>query len=107
MIRITAKQDGFRRCGLAHPSQATEHANDAFTAAELKTLQSEPMLMVQITEGTSNPGKPQALNVAKTVELVQAAATIEELDKLAVNEERKGVMDAIAKRRSELGAPEE
>jgi predicted 3-demethylubiquinone-9 3-methyltransferase (glyoxalase superfamily) len=47
------------------------------------------------------------LNVAQTVELVVAAQTIEELDTLAQGEERKGVMDAIAKRRAELTKPAE
>jgi hypothetical protein len=46
------------------------------------------------------------LNVTKTVELVVAAQTIEELDKLAEGETRKGVQDAITKRRAELTPPE-
>lgn len=56
--------------------------------------------------GQLSDDKPQPLNVPKTVELVQAAATLEELDKLAEGEERKGVADAIAKRRLEL-APQQ
>lgn len=48
MIRITSKQDGFRRCGVAHPADATEHADDAFSAAQLKALQAEPMLVVEV-----------------------------------------------------------
>ncbi|QOX79798.1 hypothetical protein FY034_12940 [Trichlorobacter lovleyi] len=48
MIRITSKQAGFRRCGVAHPEAATEYPNNAFTAGQLKQLQSEPMLVVEI-----------------------------------------------------------
>ncbi|MDA8428934.1 MAG: HI1506-related protein [Geobacteraceae bacterium] len=48
MIRIASKQDGFRRCGIAHPAEALEYADDQFTAAELKTLQAEPMLLVEV-----------------------------------------------------------
>ena len=48
MIRITSTQDGFRRCGIAHPAESTEYADDQFTAAELKTLQAEPVLKVEI-----------------------------------------------------------
>ena len=46
-----------------------------------------------------------ALNVAQTVELVMAVQTIEELDKLAEGESRKGVQAAIDKRRAELTTP--
>jgi hypothetical protein len=42
------------------------------------------------------------LNVADTVKLVVAASTVAELDALNVNETRKGVLEAIAKRRTEL-----
>lgn len=48
MIRITALTDGFRRCGVAHPKQATDYPDKRFTAAELKTLQTEPQLVVEI-----------------------------------------------------------
>lgn len=56
--------------------------------------------------GPGGPGESAPLNVPKTVELVVAAQTNEELDKLAENEGRKGVLDAIAKRRAELTSPE-
>lgn len=42
------------------------------------------------------------LNVADTVKLVQEASTVEELDVLNAGETRKGVLEAIAKRRTEL-----
>jgi hypothetical protein len=51
MIIITSKKDGFRRCGVAHPSRPTEHADDKFTEDELKSLQEEPMLTVVVSEG--------------------------------------------------------
>lgn len=47
-------------------------------------------------------GKAPTLNVADTVKLVIAAETPEALDVLAEGETRKGVIDAIAKRRTEL-----
>lgn len=50
MIRITSKQAGFRRCGVAHPAAPTDHADDAFTKEQLKVLQAEPMLLVEIVE---------------------------------------------------------
>lgn len=102
MILIASKNDGFRRCGVAHPKQSTEYPNDRFTADELVQLKNEPMLVVQVTDGGGS-GRP---NVQASIALIQAATTIEELDKLATGEERKGVQDAIAKRRSELATKE-
>ena len=56
--------------------------------------------------GQSSDDKPPVLNVADTVKLVLEAQSIEELDKLAEGETRKGVNDAIAKRRLELAPPQ-
>ncbi len=47
MIRITAKKDGFRRCGVAHQTTPTEYADDRFTKEELRLLSAEPMLVVE------------------------------------------------------------
>lgn len=47
-VRISAKRDGFRRCGLAHPKAATDHAVDLFTPAELERLLAEPVLVVDL-----------------------------------------------------------
>ena len=56
MIRITSRVDGFRRCGVAHPKAATEYADDRFSKLELKILQAEPMLTVEIIEDKSAKG---------------------------------------------------
>lgn len=50
MIRITAKQDGFRRGGMAHPATPTEYPDSKFTKKELENLQAEPMLVVEVLE---------------------------------------------------------
>jgi uncharacterized protein YunC (DUF1805 family) len=60
MITITSKQKGFRRCGIAHDDTATSYADDAFTAAQLKTLQAEPMLTVQIEKTKKEADKTAA-----------------------------------------------
>lgn len=51
MIRITAKQDGFRRGGIAHPKEATEYPDNAFSKEQLEALQAEPLLKVEIVTG--------------------------------------------------------
>lgn len=50
MIRITAKQDGFRRGGMAHSATPTEYPDSKFTKKELENLQAEPMLVVEVIE---------------------------------------------------------
>lgn len=108
MIRITSKADGFRRCGVAHPSTATDHPNKAFTAEQLQILQAEPMLMVQImpdesSQGSqSGSGKNYPMNSSDTQAKIKAAATLEEVEELSKDDDRKGVMDAAEKRRKEL-----
>lgn len=49
MITITSKRDGFRRCGMAHPTGPVEYPDSRFTKAQLKELQAEPMLTVTVT----------------------------------------------------------
>lgn len=48
LIRITAKQDGFRRAGITHSATPTEYPADRFTAEQWAQLQAEPMLVVEI-----------------------------------------------------------
>lgn len=52
MIIITSKQDGFRRCGIAHPATPVEYPDDRFTEEELAELSSEPKLVVSKTAST-------------------------------------------------------
>lgn len=98
MFRITAKTEGFRRCGVAHPSQPTDHPADRFTKEEIEILKAEPMLTVVEIEEAPRPNANEAITKAK------AAATIAELDELAKDEDRKSVLAAIEARRKELSA---
>ena len=50
IIRITAKKEGFRRAGMAHSKESTDHPEDAFTEEQLKALEAEPNLTVQIID---------------------------------------------------------
>lgn len=55
MIRITAKQDGFRRSGMAHSKEPKEYPDDKFSKEQLAALKAEPMLIVEIVEKTKSP----------------------------------------------------
>ena len=50
-VRITSKREGFRRCGIDHSSTPVIWPDDRFTPAQLKQLQDEPMLIVDIVSG--------------------------------------------------------
>lgn len=105
MIRITAKQEGFRRCGIAHSVASVEYNDDQFTAEQLARLKSEPMLVVEVVEVAKEEGGASRLNANDAIAKVKAAATAEILDVLAEGEDRKSVIAAIEARRKEL-APE-
>lgn len=51
-IKISSKIPGFRRCGMAHPTGPVEHADGTFSEDEIKRLQEEPRLEVEIIEAT-------------------------------------------------------
>ena len=48
IVRISALQEGFRRCGIAHSVQPVDHPADRFSEAELARLLDEPLLKVQL-----------------------------------------------------------
>ncbi len=50
-IRIVARRDGFRRCGVAHSAAPAFHPCDRFTADELERLRADPMLIVDVVDG--------------------------------------------------------
>ncbi len=54
MLIITSKKPGFRRCGVAHPAEPTEHPERTFTAQQIEILKKEPMLTV-----TMQPDDPE------------------------------------------------
>lgn len=94
-IQITAKRDGFRRCGMAHSDKTQTYADDHFSAAQLKVLEAEEQLVVvRISDerlASSSPGAdlPAALAEiatltsslnSKTSDLTTAQALIEKLN---------------------------
>ena len=63
LIRITAKREGFRRAGLAHPSAPTEYPLERFAPDQVDALQAEPMLVVDLV---SPPADDDASKTDKT-----------------------------------------
>lgn len=46
VLRITAKVDGHRRAGIAHPDTAVDHPAGAFDEQQIAALNADPMLVV-------------------------------------------------------------
>ena len=49
-IRITAKRNGFRRCGMAHSEAGRNHPLTDFTEEQLEALVNDPMLVCHPVE---------------------------------------------------------
>lgn len=56
MIRIKSKLDGFRRCGVIHTG-ITEYEDNTFTESQIKEMQAEPMIVVEIIHSKPNRNK--------------------------------------------------
>ena len=50
MIRITSKRHNFRRCGIPHPKTPVDYPDERFSEEELKILQAERMLTVEVID---------------------------------------------------------
>lgn len=64
-VRIRARYEGFRRCGVTHHLEPTVHADDRFTDEEMKVLEAEPMLTVERVLEESVPVDPERMTVAQ------------------------------------------
>lgn len=81
-VTITAKVNGFRRCGIAHPDTATTYPDDHFTKAQLDELQTEPMLVVSlgaapVTGADTAAEKQIAALKAEVISLKAAAESLQ------------------------------
>lgn len=56
-LRITSKQEGFRRAGVAHSAQATVHPIDKFSKDQIAALKADPMLVVEEIETRDEKAK--------------------------------------------------
>lgn len=64
-LRITAKQGGRRRAGIAHPAAATLHPAGRFTGDQVEALMADPVLVVEVMadEEEAAPLVPSGLSV--------------------------------------------
>lgn len=59
-IRITSTIAGFRRAGVAHPTEPTVYPDDHFSAKQLQQLEAEPRLVVEQIEDPEAPADPDS-----------------------------------------------
>lgn len=68
-LRIISKREGFRRCGVAHSENPVFHDLADFTETELKRLEADPMLVVDMVEvdetGTAKVAPPAKASAKK------------------------------------------
>lgn len=86
-IIIKSSVNGFRRAGMAHPSELVTHPDGTFTKAQLKQLENEPRLSVKIIEGAaiddssnSNSNSKGPMDEERLRELVAHIASLDKED---------------------------
>jgi Mu-like prophage FluMu N-terminal domain/HeH/LEM domain len=102
-IRITAKRDGFRRCGLSHPAMATNHPADRFDEEQLAALKKEPMLVVEEIE--SGDGVIAETGPVGTMKVEELKALLDKLSVAYPGDARKA--DLVALVENHTGEPSE
>lgn len=79
MIRITSKQEGFRRAGMAHSIKPKEYADDKFSKEQLAALKAEPMLIVEILEPNKTDEDLSLLTIAQLTKKISEFQPVEML----------------------------
>ena len=87
-IQITAKKDGFRRAGVAHPAVMTEYADDDFTTEQLAQLKAEPMLTINIIKAPKKDNRSKdAASEPKLEPTPDPAAAVDKAEEKDVQED--------------------
>jgi hypothetical protein len=104
-VTIRSKQDGFRRCGIAHSKDLVEYKDGHFSDEELEILQDDPMLIVEVIGGGASGTK--AVNAKDAIDMIKGAGSVEVLEAMvSEDEDRYTVIAAVEARRAELEAGE-
>ncbi len=56
-IKIISLRDGFRRCGIEHPTGPVVYPDGKFTPEQLAKLKAEPLLVVEELPAEEKPKK--------------------------------------------------
>jgi len=102
MITIKSRQEGFRRCGVAHSVAVTSYPDDRFSEKEQLILANEPMLHVVVE--SNDPSKSTGLKANDAIAAIKEAPDRAALDVFVQGETRKSVIEASKARWKELEA---
>lgn len=94
-IVITAKRDGFRRCGIAHPGKPTSYPDDFFTREQLLALDKEPQLILAYAEDEFVQVQERFNESLSQVALPQAPNTLEAIQPQTSETNAAPVGDAV------------
>ncbi|NBF12855.1 HI1506-related protein [Pseudomonas sp. Fl4BN1] len=83
VIVITAKRNGFRRCGVAHSDQPTTWQPDDFTEEQWEALFKEPQLFVTTGEVDLDSERERNHGLTSATSLPQASNALEEVESKA------------------------
>lgn len=72
-VQITARFDGFRRCGMAHSAKTKTYPDDHFTTAQLTVLENEPQLIVVRVSGDAEKSDGTTKQLSSALEKLKAA----------------------------------
>ncbi|MFJ5441751.1 HI1506-related protein [Pectobacterium sp. CHL-2024] len=72
-VQITARSEGFRRCGMAHSAKTQTYPDDHFTAAQLTVLEGEPQLIVVRVTANAEKSSDTAKQLSGALEKLKAA----------------------------------
>jgi len=100
-IQITARREGFRRCGIAHSAKATTYEDGHFTQKQLAELESDPQLVVvRITAGAATDDQ----GLDKQLTLARETITRQEQELVTLKSKFDDAQEAIASQQENIAA---
>ncbi|HGE8473118.1 TPA: HI1506-related protein [Serratia marcescens] len=100
-IQITARREGFRRCGIAHSAKTTTYEDDHFTPKQLAELENDPQLVVvRITASAATDDQ----DLDKQLTLARETITRQEHELVTLKSQFDDAQKAIASQQDNIAA---
>lgn len=100
-IQITARREGFRRCGIAHSAKTTTYEDGHFTPKQLAELENEPQLVVvRIAAGVATDDQ----DLDKQLTLARETITRQERELVTLKSQLDDAQKAIASQQESIAA---
>ncbi|HGM6655036.1 MULTISPECIES: HI1506-related protein [Serratia] len=100
-IQITARREGFRRCGIAHSAKTTTYEDGRFTPKQLAELENDPQLVVvRIAAGAATDDQ----DLDKQLSLARETITRQEQELVTLKSQFDDAQKAIASQQENIAA---